>query len=113
MDAATALDHFAGHTISGEYSNGGTFIEQFRTGGATIYADDSGIFEGKASVTNRQLCFDYPADDALTGGCFVIQRTGENCFTFFTSDALQTGAGWTARAWRTDAPSTCADQLTS
>ena len=67
------------------------------------------------------MCFNYSGDETLTGGCFEVWRRSANCFDFYgtngsvadaTLSQRRAGTGWTARAWRQDAPSTCVgDQI--
>ena len=117
--ARTVLDLFAGTTISGEYASGERFTEVFDGNGATIYADATTSAQGRVTVEEGRLCFVYPETGDLTGGCFSVERRGDNCFDFYGKDSAanlyqrRNGLGWTARAWRSNLPSTCETPLMS
>ena len=65
------------------------------------------------TVRDGSLCFTYADSETIDGGCFTVERRGDNCFDFYATDTTATpfqrrnGLGWTARARATNRPSTC------
>jgi len=96
---------FLGLTLDGVYADGITFTETFRPDGADAYSDGRGVNAGHWWVSGDTICTFY---DALTGGCFAVERDGSNCFTFYVvDDGARRASAWTARGWDHDRPATC------
>ena len=100
---------FAGQTLDGIYDNGSFFSETYFEDGSIRYHDIQGADSGQWSVEDDTFCTFY---ESSSGACFVVERDGENCFTFF--QALEGDDGrpvpdttWTSRGWRRGADSTC------
>ncbi len=112
-DAQAVLTLFKGTAISGEYASGARFNEAFDKDGTTLYTDADGMIEGRVTARDSSLCFTYPNAATLDGGCFTVERRGDNCFDFYAADThastfqRRNGLAWTARASQDDRPSTC------
>jgi hypothetical protein len=89
----------SGVTVEGDYGDGAPFTETYRANGSIKYSDEQGAQTGTWSIKDGHFCTFYKGMD---GGCFVVERDGANCYTFFSADP-QTGKidplHWTARAW--------------
>ena len=115
MVAADMRATFYGTTLNGEYSDGLAWSETFDRSGRSSYAQEGAKASGRIAFRGETICFVY--DGGFSGGCFKVWRRSINCFDFYgvddtdrpyaTSRQRQAGTGWTARAWRTDAESTC------
>lgn len=115
MTGAQLKGTFAGAAIAGEYVDGRTFNETYDTSGSLSYVEptNSRDWSGSWSITNGRFCTIY--DVSGTGGCFRVRRTSFNCFEFYFDTRTEAEARrstlrtptWTARARRTDTPSTC------
>ncbi len=114
MSDADLTATFAGHAISGEYENGDTFDEAYVADGTVRYADARRTSSGKWSVRAGTFCTIY--DDDPAGGCYRVQKAGDNCFEFHFVARTEEQAGkalgkpaWTARGWFPSKPKTCVD----
>lgn len=104
---------FAGQTITGVYVTGLTFRESYRGDGRLDYIEPARRLSGRWSVVADTFCTLY--DTVPTGGCYRVQRIGDNCFEFYWAAADEGGAEdgsptrprWTARGWRVDRLATC------
>lgn len=115
MDAAAMRAAFYGATLDGEYSDGLAWSETFSRSGRSVYAQEGARSAGRIAFRGPTICFVYEV--GFDGGCFRVWRRSLNCFDFYGVDATdrpyatrqqqRAGTGWTARAWRTDAQSTC------
>jgi len=112
MTDAEIRDAFAGRTIDGIYATGLTFTEAYRADGGVAYEEPGRRLSGRWSVVAGSFCTIY--DDAISGGCFRVQRMSGNCyeFHFVAKDedeaALRPGrTAWTARGWRSGERNTC------
>ena len=109
---------FDGRTVDGYYIDGVTFAETYETGGRIDYREAGRHLIGKWSVVGNTFCTIY--DTSPTGGCYRVTRTGDNCFEFYfiardEREAVRPDPGrpsWTARGWRRDQRSTCAEAPT-
>lgn len=118
MTTAEIRAFLAGTTIDGDYVDGRTFTESYDLEGRLKYHEpaDNRNWTGDWSVTNDRFCTIY--DVSGTGGCFRVRRISFNCLEFFFDTRTEEEArsstprnpSWTARAWRTDKPSTCAER---
>ncbi len=112
-DTRAVLTLIQDTAISGEYASGARFSEAFGADGTTRYTDETGTIEGRVTIRDDVMCFTYPDAGTIDGGCFAVERRGENCFDFYATDTTATpfqrhnGLGWTARAWRNNRASTC------
>ena len=109
-----------GLTVDGEYQDGKAWRERFNTDGTSIYEQDGETAKGTITFRSGRMCFSYA--DGFSGGCFEVWRRSFNCFDFYstntdgtigaTPNQRRNGIAWTARAWRSDTPSTCvSDQI--
>lgn len=106
---------FSGATITGHYRDGRTFTESYLRNGRLKYAEKMRhrTQVGHWSVVAGSFCTIYDLNP--TGGCFKVRRHSGNCFEFYFLTRTETQArkpdpgrpSWSARAWRTDRPSTC------
>jgi hypothetical protein len=99
LDAATLAKVFRGVSVLGFYRDGSVFTETYREDGSIRYFDNSGTAGGTWSIKDGKFCTIYKE---IEGSCFVVEREGANCFTFFAPDP-QTNKidreGWSARVW--------------
>lgn len=113
---------FFGQTMTGEYSDGQSWAEQFGRDGNTRYSQNGQVFHGKMKLQGSNICFEYAPDTGFTGGCFEVWKRGANCFDFYsttvdgfaaaTASQKHFGQAWSARAWYPDRKSTCTtDQI--
>jgi hypothetical protein len=108
---------FKDKELTGEYASGRSFSETYRADGGLRYRDDMRESGGHWSVSGGTFCTIY--DDDPAGGCFRVQRSGDNCFEFYfvarTEDKTPgpdaRDPDWTARAWFADRTSTCKKRI--
>ena len=115
MSAADMREAFFGAMLRGEYADGLAWSERFDDAGRTVYAQGVAQAPGRILFRGDVICFRY--EQGFSGGCFEVWRRSANCFDFYGTDitgrpfagwrARRAGTGWSARAWRTDAASTC------
>ena len=105
-DAAMAAA-FAGTTLEGIYADGTYFTEAYHDDGSIRYWDATGADSGEWSIEDGKFCTFY---EGLQGACFVVERDGDNCFTFREKDP-DTGEidpdTWTSRGWNRARKPTC------
>ena len=121
MSAENMRAAFFGATLDGEYADGLAWSERFDREGRSVYAQQGAQAVGRIVFRANVICFRY--DRGFSGGCFEVWRRSANCFDFYGVDSVdaahaslrqrRAGTGWTARAWRTDAPSTCVSDALS
>ncbi len=107
LDTAAIEAIFRGMTLDGIYRDGEIFSETYGEDGAIRYHGLSGADRGEWSAVSGRFCTFY---EGAEGGCFVVERDGANCFTFFVDEGGETpkpAADWTSRGWNRDKPSTC------
>ena len=106
-----------GQMFTGEYSNGAQWAERLNPNMTSVYVEDGKAIHGHMEFRGSILCFEYPNQPNLNGGCFEIWQRGNNCFDFYGSQSTvsfedrRLGRNWTARAWNADQPSTCKSEL--
>lgn len=117
------LELMKGNTVIGEYQDGRQWDEMFKADGSTVYRESNYRIAGVVTSKAGKVCFSYPTAKSASGGCFEIWQGSANCFDFYgisdlpkSTDATQRqkrlSIGWTARAWLSQFPSTCAsDQI--
>jgi len=118
MTAPDLRASFSGASIKGEYANGRTFSEHYRKAGGLTYIEVARKrhMTGRWSIVRDRFCTIY--DSSGTGGCFRVHQISFNCFEFYFDTRTEAEARqstlrnptWTARAWRTDRPTTCQDR---
>lgn len=105
-----------GHAVEGHYASGVSFAEAFNEDLTSDYADENGATRGVMSFKGDTMCFAYPDEGRMSGGCFIVWQRSENCYDFYAAQNGQAYAGyfarslgvdWDARVWRQNAPSTC------
>jgi len=101
---------FSGFTFDGIYDDGAFFSETYFEDGSIRYHDVKGADSGQWSIEGDTFCTFY---EGAQGACFVVERDGENCFTFYEAIEGEGGApkaseNWTSRAWNRESESTCA-----
>jgi hypothetical protein len=109
---------FSGRTIAGYYADGLKFTERYDRDGAIDYREEGRHLTGTWSIVADTFCTIYA--NSPTGGCYRVTRTSANCFEFYFQARTEAEAAmpdpgrpsWTARAWHTDRPSTCAEAPT-
>ena len=91
------------------------FRETYSADGGVDYRDVIRQSGGHWSIKAGSFCTIY--DDDPLGGCFRVQKAGQNCYEFYfvarTEERAETDPGkpsWTARAWRSDEPAACHDK---
>lgn len=106
--AAQDLDKaLAGITLDGIYFDGTFFTETYHEDQTIRYWDANGADSGRWSVRDGLFCTFY---ESLQGACFLVERDGDNCFTFFEMDAdnpTMPRKEWTSRGWNRAKPATC------
>ena len=114
-----------GQSMSGEYPNGQQWQESFNEDGSTVYSEGNTKVTGKMQRRDNVVCFEYRADTGMVGGCFEVWQRSANCFDFYgtksaTNDQTTATAAqkrlslaWSARAWYSDKPSTCVEEMIS
>jgi hypothetical protein len=118
MTAKQITAAFSGRVVDGYYVDGVTFTEAYERDGRIDYREAGRQLAGRWSVVNDTFCTIY--DTSPTGGCYRVVHTSENCFEFYflardEREAARPDPGrssWTARGWRRDQRSTCADAPT-
>lgn len=105
---------FAGKTLDGHYANAVTFTESYLSNGRIDYREPGRALAGRWSVEAGTFCTIY--DTSATGGCYRVRQMSANCFEFYfvARDEAEVNVrpgrpSWTARAWYSDARSTCQD----
>lgn len=81
------LSKLSGKTVRGAYADGTAFTETFWPDGKDTYWDPRGISTGQWSVARDLMCFEYDPEYSMAGGCFRIEKTGANCFDFYSMSA--------------------------
>lgn len=113
MDEGALRAAFGGAEIAGVYRDGVKFTEHYDAGGRLTYRELGDVRAGGWSIVAGTFCTIY--DHIPTGGCFRVAQVSQNCFEFYFATRTEEQArersrdpvAWTARAWRTDRPSTC------
>lgn len=108
---------FAGKTIEGHYADGAKFVETYAGDGRLDYRDDKRQTAGRWSLQAGAFCTIYDADPS--GGCYRVQKAGENCYEFYfaarTVEQAQSSPNekpsWTARAWVQGQVSSCSSDV--
>ncbi|MBP0614145.1 hypothetical protein [Jiella mangrovi] len=119
LDDAGLISALSGRNLEGVYADATPWSEAYAKGGTLSYRDRLGLWAGDWSVRNDRFCTFY-RDEAISGGCFLVARRGENCFDFYAVDLssepvvaagdIAAGRNWTARGWYVEAESTCPDE---
>lgn len=107
LDSAAIEATFKGMTLDGVYRDGEFFSETYAEDGSIRYHGLAGADRGEWSAVSGRFCTFY---EGAEGGCFVVERDGANCFTFFVDeggDQPKPAADWTSRGWDRGKPSTC------
>ena len=102
-------DTFSGMTLDGIYNRGFLFSETYFEDGGIRYHDINRSDSGEWSVRGDTFCTFYQDQP---GACFVVERDGTNCFTFFEAiegkDGVVSAAPqWTSRGWNRERQPTC------
>jgi len=96
---------FTGITLDGIYFNRTYFTEVYNEDRTIRYWDAAGADSGRWSIRDGLFCTFY---EGQQGACFLVERDGDNCFTFFELDEDDRPlADWTSRGWNRDMPPTC------
>lgn len=99
---------FSGMTLDGVYADGTFFTEIYKDDGSIRYHDPDGSDSGEWSVQDGKFCTFY---EASQGACFIVERDGANCYSFFVPDGpgpdAKPEADWTSRGWNRELPPTC------
>lgn len=102
---------FGGKTFAGRYVNGDEFTETYWTDGGINYSDKNGQAVGRWHVSAQGFCTFY---ENMNGGCFLVRKSGDNCFDFFVVEDQDTGPlpkgekpSLVAQGWNPEKPSTC------
>ncbi len=119
MNEADIRRELTGHAIKGYYRGGERWVDDYATGGAIAYHDEHNAWTGKWSFQGNVFCTFYKGD--LIGGCYMLRQLSGNCFDYvivpndWRGPGLATGstAGWFAKGWRGEDPSTCEAPPTS
>ena len=118
MSGAQIQRDLLGSRVTGEYPSGQKWAEQFNLDGTTIYAEAQKLNFGRLDINGNQMCFSYNSEK-LSGGCFEVWKRGANCFDFYSANndadllSRRFGQQWSARAWKSDQPSTCTSEQLS
>ena len=117
MSGVEIVEAFSGKTVNGYYRTGVTFTEAYLKNGTADYREATLAMKGRWSVVNGMFCTLYQDPH---GGCFRIARESANCYAVYTAAGSEEEARnpvitpyWLARAWTTDRPSTCPENVTS
>jgi hypothetical protein len=118
MRAEQIKSAFAGQDVAGYYADGTTFTESYGSDGRIDYREANRRMTGSWSVVSDTFCTIY--DTSPTGGCYRVQQASPNCYEFYfvARDEREAAApdpkrpSWTARGWRRNQPSTCAEAPT-
>ncbi len=109
MSEAEITATLDGVTLDGVYFNGSYFTETYHDDNTIRYWDAVAADSGEWSVQDGQFCTFYRGQE---GACFIVERDGTNCFTFFEKNP-DTGAidpaQWTSRGWIRGRDNTCPD----
>ncbi len=103
-DLTTALP---GITLDGVYPDGTYFTETYHDDRTIRYWDANGADSGQWSIRNGLFCTFYESQE---GACFLVERDGDNCFTFFEmqpDEPTVPREQWTSRGWNRAKPATC------
>ena len=109
MDTIELSATFSGMTMTGKYGDGMKFRETYHPDGSITYQDDASKDKGRWFVRGKLFCTFYEASD---GACFSVQKSGENCYDYFTEEeedgnpSAEPGA-WNSIGWDEAKPSTC------
>jgi hypothetical protein len=100
---------FSGMTLDGVYADGTFFSETYKEDGSIRYHDTDGADTGEWSVQDGRFCTFY---EDQQGACFVVEKDGANCFTFYAPQEddkpdSPPEKDWTSRGWDRSKPSTC------
>ncbi len=98
---------FSGMTLDGVYASGLFFTETYHEDQSIRYWDTNAADSGRWFVRNGQLCTFYRNQQ---GACFIVDRDGDNCFTFYEpspDDATVPLPDWTSRGWDRRKSATC------
>ncbi len=99
--------YLGGVTLDGIYFDGTYFTEAYHEDGTIRYWDAVAADSGEWSVKDGQFCTFY---EGQQGACFIVERDGTNCFTFYEKDP-DGGAidpqKWTSRGWVRGHDNTC------
>jgi len=108
-----------GRTLTGYYVDGQPWTETYLPDTGISYQDRLYSWSGTWSFEGSAFCTFY--NQRANGGCWLVRKISANCFEFYIAsgglleeqlpDATRDVGHWTARGWRTDARSTCADWI--
>lgn len=104
---------FVGGGFEGYYSDRSPWAETYFTDGHITYKDSNNNWAGAWSFRGNVFCTFY--NGGVDGGCFLIEKSADNCYDFYTVEgdaepSQPTGKEplyWNARGWRKDQPSGC------
>jgi len=125
LNARQTVEALQGKTLIGEYPDGAQWSETFNADNSTLYREGNFQVIGQMEERDTVVCFSYPSEQNLTGGCFEVWRRSENCFDFYGTEyatSMKTSASetqktmsiaWSARGWFANMPSTCVEVLSS
>jgi hypothetical protein len=109
MTGADIETCLGGITLDGIYYDGNYFTETYREDGTIRYWDAVAADSGEWSIQDGQFCTFYEGQE---GACFIVERDGSNCFTFFEKDPDTVAIDpkrWTSRGWIRGKDNTCPD----
>ncbi len=98
---------FKGMSLDGIYRDGEFFSETYAEDGTIRYHGLAGADRGEWSAASNRFCTFY---EGAEGGCFFVERDGDNCFTFFLDEGGATpkpAADWISRGWDRSRKATC------
>ena len=77
----------SGQTLRGCYPNGQRFVERLDADGRFYLIGDAEEYQGRWSVDDAKLCFDYEVGDNADGPplCFPVSRAGGELY-FYAAD---------------------------
>lgn len=108
LPAAEIEKTFSEMTLDGTYADGSFFSETYNSDGTIRYHDPDGADSGEWSVRDGRFCTFY---ESAQGACFVVERDGANCFSFYaesgTAPDAKVDTDWTSRGWNRSLPPTC------
>jgi hypothetical protein len=119
LTGSAVVAEFSGKALTGLYRDGEHWNETYNADHTLDYSDPRATMTGTWMTSGNTFCTFY--NEADTGGCFEIKRIGSNCYEFVfvtrSEEEARTAPSptfdWDARGWRTEAPATCEDGLTS
>jgi hypothetical protein len=118
LKGSDIISALSGKTVRGAYADGTAFTETFWADGKDTYWDPRGTSLGKWSVARDLMCFEYDVQYEMSGGCFRVEKSGSNCFDFYSvsknvSDVPPAGTKprYVARASADGAVATCPVEL--